>query len=137
MANVVVKKYGSSEPNEGQVSVGDGIYVYDGEFIIAHYYVIGIGEPVINASEGTDAGKSVTATVTYPDAEGMRFDLYLAAYDNDGKLIGVTVKEVTTTGSGEVLTAETDSITLSAPAKELKAFVWDDNLKPLSNAGHD
>ena len=61
----------------------------------------------------------------------------MKVYDNDGKLIGVTVKEVTTTGSGEVLTAETDSITLSAPAKELKAFVWDDNLKPLSNAGHD
>ena len=140
--NLVIKNAKGIELEDNETVVpGDGIYVYDGDMIIGHYYAEAgkmlINIPVIENS-GTNAGDTVTARLTYTETDGIRrrFNIYLAVYDEDNRLIGVKIKTVQTTGNDGLKTISTDTLTLSETAYEIKAIVLDDNLNPLCDYGH-
>lgn len=122
------------------VAVGDSIYVYDGDFIAAHYYVeegkFIVSSPVIDYS-GFNAGDTVTASLTYSDAGKIpnQFTVYLAVYDKNNRITDAEIKPVKTTGNDAVTTVKTDVITMTDRAYKIKAFVFDKEL--ISLAGHD
>lgn len=128
--------------DDATVSAGDGIYVYDGDMILGHYYAeagkLIVNTPVITHT-GTNKGDTVAAKVTYTDNAGTptSFLIFVAAYSEDKELIGVTVKRVDTTGFDGAKTVDANTLTLKATAKEIKVMVFEvDTLDPLCEYGY-
>ena len=127
--------------DDATVSAGDGIYVYDGDMILGHYYAEA-GKLIVNTPvthTGTNKGDTVAAKVTYTDNSGTtnNFIIFIAAYSNDKELIGFTAKKVPTTGSDGTKTVDANTLTLEATAKEIKVMVFEvDTLDPLCEYGY-
>ena len=128
--------------DDATVSAGDGIYVYDGDMILGHYYAAAgkliVNTPVITHT-GTNKGDTVAAKVTYTDNAGTpnSFLIFIAAYSEGKELIGFTVKKVDTTGFDGAKTVDANTLTLEATAKEIKVMVFEvDTLDPLCEYGY-
>lgn len=128
--------------DDATVSIGDSIYVYDGNMILGHYYVAAgkliVNTPVITHT-GTNKGDTVAAKVTYVDNGGApnSFLIFIAAYSEDKELVGFTVKKVDTTGFDGVKTVDANTLTLVETAKEIKVMVFEvDTLDPLCEYGY-
>jgi hypothetical protein len=128
--------------DDATVSAGDGIYVYDGDMILGHYYAeagkLIVNTPVITHT-GTNKGDTVAAKVTYTDNAGTpnSFLIFIAAYSQDKELIGFTVKKVDTTGFDGAKTVDANTLTLEETAKEIKVMVFEvDTLDPLCEYGY-
>ena len=108
----------------------------------ALFQYIRLGEPIGTAEDAFTAkisantedllsGNAADVTVSFdnPAEETHTATLYIAAYDADGNLLTITKSE------DKTITAVSDSITQSftAPAntKTIKAFVWENTMKPL------
>ena len=127
---------GSELTEQDFISDRSSVYIYDGDMIIGHYYIqtsnLLVNTPIIKY---TDAGtQNAVAEVTYTKASGNDgyFKVYLAAYNATGCLMGITVKEVATFEGTN--TISTDGLSIFDGVKRLKAFVFDNNMKPLCEA---
>ena len=61
--------------------------------------------------------------------------MYVAQYDEDGKVLDFEVKEYSALPSGTGKNLVSDKFTVKSRAYEIKCFVWDGELKPLAVIG--
>lgn len=139
--NVVVKDLsGNVKDDTVLLAEKDNIYIYDGEFVIGHYYVEN-GKLIIKSPTIiTNADGSVTAKTVYTETDGTprTFNLYIVAYDNEDMIVGVNKTNVPLTTGNDFNEPEEASLEseICADASYFKAFIWDNNCKPLCDSAY-
>ena len=87
---------------------------------------------VFDASALT-VGTEIKANATYKGYDAIPLVMYVALYDTNGRMTGMTFSEITSDSTGEPKIIE-KGITPKKDDALVKAFVWDSSMKPLTSA---